>query len=875
MIQSVTRTTLPNGLTLLVHHAPESDVVAIVTHVCAGYFDEPDDVVGVAHVVEHMFFKGTPRFGVGEIARATKAAGGYLNAHTIYDHTSYYTVLPASAFQRGLEIQADAYANSVIDPEELARELEVIIQEAHRKEDNPSAVATETLYELLHDRHRIRRWRIGREEQLRGYSRPTVHGFYRLFYRPSNTVLAIAGGVPPDVVLAAVEKLYGGLEDAPVERSQGPAENGAPGFRYRELSGDVNQAQLRFGWRGVPLLDPDAPALDLAATALAAGRASRLYRAVRERELASSVGAHNYTLPTMGVFSLYLEVEPERALEAMRATWGEILRMREQPLAGHELVRAMRLYESRWMRGFETMEGRANFLSAWEAAGGWERGARYLDAVRAVTPEQLQEAVRRHLTGEDAAVLAYRPTDAPPIAPDPESLRRELGLTPFPVAQSAEPVVRPALRPGRADFEREAGGVRVYRTAHGLPVLVCRRRGLAFTYAGVYAGAGAAADPLDRSGLTLLLARTAVKGTETRSAIEIAEDAERLGGTIVAAPSADAVGWSMSVPVAAAAGALELLADVAQRAVFPADVLEVERTVALSDLASLHDDMFSYPIRLMTQAAFGAHPYAMPTIGTESGLRATSRADLAQARDDRVVRGSAVVAIVGDSDPDELAGLAAAAFTELAVGDVPVPEAPEWIGGSTLLEQRNKAQTALAIALPAPGRADPRRHAMDLLAGIASGLGGRFFEELRDRRSLAYTVHAFSAARPLAGLFGSYIATSPEREEEARAGLLAEIERLGTEPPSSEELERAREYAIGTELIRRESGSALLAEVVEAWLFGELEELGEYERTLRAITPAALEQVTTDYLDSSKAAYGIVQGKAGHGSGDPARSDGR
>src|ERR671938_100657 len=118
---TVRRTVLPNGLTVLVRRDDSAPVVAIVTYVKAGYFDEPDDVVGIAHVLEHMFFKGTERRGVGEVSKQTKAAGGYLNAGTIYDHTSYYTVLPSSGLERGLEIQADAYANSVIDAGELAK----------------------------------------------------------------------------------------------------------------------------------------------------------------------------------------------------------------------------------------------------------------------------------------------------------------------------------------------------------------------------------------------------------------------------------------------------------------------------------------------------------------------------------------------------------------------------------------------------------------------------------------------------------------------------------------------------------------------------------------------------------------------------------
>src|SRR5829696_1942565 len=125
--QTVHRTVLPNGLTVLVRRDTSATVVAIVTHVKAGYFDETDDVSGIAHVLEHMFFKGTERRGVGDIAKETKASGGYLNAHTIYDATAYFTVLPSSSFEAGLDIQADAYSSSVIDASELSRELEVII----------------------------------------------------------------------------------------------------------------------------------------------------------------------------------------------------------------------------------------------------------------------------------------------------------------------------------------------------------------------------------------------------------------------------------------------------------------------------------------------------------------------------------------------------------------------------------------------------------------------------------------------------------------------------------------------------------------------------------------------------------------------------
>ena len=263
---SVVRTRLANGLTIVARRDATAPVVGIVTWVRAGYFDETDDEVGIAHVLEHMYFKGTPTRGVGEIARETKAAGGFLNAGTIYDHTNYYTVLPASGLVRGLEVQADAYANSVIDGDELARELEVIIEETKRKADTASALAVETLFELMHDRHRIRRWRMGREEALRRFTRDGLLAFYRNYYRPSNTVLAIVGDVDPAEAIAHATRLYGPIADAPVNRTAGPREETQAGFRVREWEGDIAQAELLFGWRTPDLAHADTPALDILAT---------------------------------------------------------------------------------------------------------------------------------------------------------------------------------------------------------------------------------------------------------------------------------------------------------------------------------------------------------------------------------------------------------------------------------------------------------------------------------------------------------------------------------------------------------------------------------------------------------------------------------
>ena len=188
-------------------------------------------------------------------------------------------------------------------------------------------------------------------------------------------------------------------------------------------------------------------------------------------------------------------------------------------------------------------------------------------------------------------------------------------------------------------------------------------------------------------------------------------------------------------------------------------------------------------------------------------------------------------------------------------------EAPSWpANGKVVVESREKAQTALALAFPGPPRDDDRRFAAQLTATIASGLGGRFFDELRDRQSLGYTVHAFASERALAGAFVSYIATSPDKEDVARRGLLAEFAKLRDEPVTAKELEQAQTYAIGTHAIRQQSGGAVLGDMIDAWMFGRLAELEEYDARVRGVTAKEMQQVARAYFDEDRRVEGIIRG---------------
>jgi zinc protease len=358
------------------------------------------------------------------------------------------------------------------------------------------------------------------------------------------------------------------------------------------------------------------------------------------------------------------------------------------------------------------------------------------------------------------------------------------------------------------------------------------------------------------------MARTAIKGTARRTAAQLAEESETLGGSIAPSAGAESFGWSFSVPARHTDAAMALLAEVVTAASFAEEAISTEKTIAIADLALLRDDMYRYPTRLLMQGAFAGHPYGVPANGVEQSISRIEADRVRAWHRQQVLEGAAVIAIVGDVDPDEAALLAANRFDAVRLREPAALDPPHWPDRPTVVaESRQKKQTALALAFPSATRRDDARYAASLIAGVASGLGGRFFDELRDRRSLAYTVHAHSAERRLAGMFIAYIATSPDKEQEARDGLLQEFAKLRDADVTAAELQQAQAYALGTHAIRQQSGGAVLSDLVDAWLMGTgLEELDEFEDRVRRVTPREMRELAQRYFDESRLVEGIVRG---------------
>ena len=485
-LDDVTKRTLDNGLTILVKEDHAAPVATVNVWVKTGYFNETDEWTGISHLLEHMFFKGTPTRPVGKIQDEVKSVGGYWNAGTIYDHTNYYIVLPSSEINRALDIEADALLNSNFPQQEIDKEQEVVIQEILRKYDRPDAMVWEKMMDLLYTRHHLGRWRMGEPGQVRRMERDVLVGYYTDRYRPENIVLAIVGDVDTDTVLAEAERLFGPMPKGELKHHASPPEPEQDALRYRQDTMDVTQTYLAIGFQAPPVLHGDEHAVEVLSYLLGMGKSARLYREIKERAgLVYDIGAGYYSLPSVGTFYIEAELDADNIEAARAAVFREIERVKRLPPAAAELERIKARIEYGFLASMEDVSGQSSNLAYYESLGDYNLLNEYVARLRAVTPEDVQRAARQYLRIDKAAVQELRPPDrqdgatAEQVA---ESLRRAVADAQFEAPAAAAPAgQQPAQEaPGHAHTlqRRHRGGQGTPPPAPGVRGRIFRGRAL-------------------------------------------------------------------------------------------------------------------------------------------------------------------------------------------------------------------------------------------------------------------------------------------------------------------------------------------------------------------------------------------------------------
>jgi zinc protease len=407
---------LGNGLTVCLVENHQAPIVTTALFYRAGTRDEPAGHGGVAHFLEHMMFKGSARYGPGEIDRRTQALGGVNNAFTSHDVTGYYFNFAADRWTEALAIEVDRMAGLTLDPEQVASERQVILEEIAMYDSEPWDALETEVQAALFPSHGYGRPVLGTREELLATGPEDLARFHGSFYRPDNAILVVAGDVGP-AALKEVERSLGSLPPG-AERRHGATPPAPPSslVRIERRKGEV--ARLLLALPAPPGSHPDHPVLKLLVTLLAGGRASRLHRAlVDEGQLCSWVAADLSESLDASQVTLAAEVvtgmEPARVEVEVLRLLGEVL---TSPPSEEELERARQIATADWVFGHEKVHQQALSAGLALAVFDLDHLDRHLRLLLEAGADRLLEVASRYLRPERGGVLGW---SLPRVEPSP------------------------------------------------------------------------------------------------------------------------------------------------------------------------------------------------------------------------------------------------------------------------------------------------------------------------------------------------------------------------------------------------------------------------------------------------------------------------
>jgi len=863
-----TKVILKNGLTVLVREQQAMPLVSINTYVKAGYFDEDDRISGISHVIEHMFFKGTAKRHVGEIARETHGLGGYLNASTYYDRTAYHTEVPAENFKKALEIQADALWNSTYDTTELKREIEVVLQENNRKLDNPGAVASEKLYATAFEQHRMRRWRIGTPEGLRALTRDDVVAYVKKYYRPSNIILTVAGQVDIEETIAEIVKLYGSVPDdgSAIERDNGPAEPDQAATRYNWQRGPIEQNHIAVGFHVPGVLADDARALEVLAAIMGEGRASILNQYVRdEKGLITSGSAGLIAFRDLGFFEI--DFETAKPLEAQIGVLAEVENIKKYGVTKEQVARAKTLIAQNHYHALETVSGLAQDIAYWEALGDWKKAQAYLGAIQKVSADDVVRVAKKYLTIENLSAFKYLPESVTPSLTLDDYRQDVLEKVASAMEQRAiqELPVTAAIPAGDESITHDlVKPVQKRSILRGPDVYIIEDHRLPLVSFGLFYPGGRLYESAKNAGITELMLRTAIRGTQRFNSEDIARRLENAGARIQVVNEPDFFGFIVDGLSGKTDQALEILMDVLQQPTFQEDDLERERVLQLARIKRLRENNFGYPVSLFMQTLFGDHAYARTSIGTEAAVKSITKEDLQGWFKTNQRSLVPTIVIAGDTQGTGLIAPLADVLTnedlhEREIASLPSPNLKAET--KETVESVPRQQTALVYGFPGVARSGNDRYAFVVLENIVSGLDGRFFEAIREKQGLAYTVRTENAFLGKGGAVYTYVAFSPENEAQVRESLQKEIDRLRKDGVTADELKKSIAYSIGEHELGLQTRYGTVLEYARAVYSGEgIQDIANYGRFIRGVTADQVKKTAETYMNPQALRVAIVRG---------------
>lgn len=355
---TVRQTTLDNGLRIVTHTMDAVETVSVGVFVDAGTRDEPVEINGVAHLLEHMAFKGTKRRSALDIVAEIEEVGGHLNAYTSREHTAYYAKVLKEDTPLAVDILADILQNSTFEPEELARERSVVLQEIGQAHDTPDDVVFDHFQATAFPDQPLGRPVLGDAELVRSMSREAIMGYMDKAYGAGSMVLSAAGMIEHDQLVALADHLFRDLPDRQPISNEAASYGGGSHLIDR----DLEQVHLTVGFPGLGMHDPDIYASTVMSVLFGGGMSSRLFQEIRERRgLVYSIHSYCSCYSDCGLFGIYAGTGEEEIAELLPVLADEVRRLAASLEEG-EVRRARNQLKAATLMSLESTGSRAEQL---------------------------------------------------------------------------------------------------------------------------------------------------------------------------------------------------------------------------------------------------------------------------------------------------------------------------------------------------------------------------------------------------------------------------------------------------------------------------------------------------------------------------------
>ncbi len=416
--------TLSNGLQVMLKEIHTAPLISHWVWYRVGSRNERPGTTGVSHWVEHMQFKGTPQFPASVLDKAISREGGYWNAFTFLDWTTYFETMPAAKIDLALQLEVDRMLNSLFDPEEVDSERTVIISERQGNENEPLFVLGEEVQAAAFRVHPYHHEIIGDMADLRTMQREDLYNHYRAYYVPNNAVLAIAGDFEAGEMLARVKEMFEPVPSGEAPPAPQRAEPEQSGERRVTVSGPGETTFLQIAYRSPAASDPDffpylvADSLLTGASSLnmfgggISNKTSRLYQALVEADLAVTVSGGLMATIDPYLHNIVITLHPQATTDqAIAVLEDELKRLQDAPPPAAELERAVKQARALFAYGSESITNQGFWMGYAEmfADYGWFTG--YLDQLAAVNPEDVQRIAQTYLLPHNRVLGVYHPEE--------------------------------------------------------------------------------------------------------------------------------------------------------------------------------------------------------------------------------------------------------------------------------------------------------------------------------------------------------------------------------------------------------------------------------------------------------------------------------